>query len=266
MAMKQGELVPQLFNHPEFGSVRIVDNNGEAWFVGKDVAEKLGYADCFGALKKHVDDEDKLVCQIDSAGQRRNATLINEGGVYSLAVRSNMPDAKKFTRWLTHDVAISIRKTGFYATPAKIEEIVRNPEIFIEHLITAYQRVKTERDELQLQIADLKPKADYCDLILQSKEALPVTVIAKDYGMATAAFNELLHRLEIQYKVGKTWVLYQIYAKLGYMKTVTTQLRNGLTATTNYWTQKGRMFIYSTLKKCGILPLIERNAPMATII
>lgn len=93
MAMKVGELpalIPQVFEHEQFGQVRIVDNNGDPWYVGRDVAEKLGYADTFGALKKHVDDEDKLVCQIDSAGQRRNVTLINEGGVYSLTVRSNL--------------------------------------------------------------------------------------------------------------------------------------------------------------------------------
>ena len=266
MAMKVGELVPQIVNHPEFGDVRVIDNNGEPWFVGKDAAEKLGYKDTFAALKQHVDDEDKLVWQITSAGQKRNVTLINEGGLYSLTVRSNMPKAKEFTRWLTHDVAISIRKYGFYATPEKVEEIVRNPEVFIEHLITAYQRVKSERDELQMQLADAKPKADYCALILQSAEALPVTVIAKDYGMAAADFNKLLNKLKIQYKVGKTWVLYQLYAGLGYMKSVTKTLSDTLSVTYNYWTQKGRMFLYSTLKKCGILPIIERDDPQMSLM
>lgn len=267
---KQGELmpiIPQIFEHEQFGKVRIVDNNGEPWFVGKDVAEKLGYADQFGALKKHVDDEDKLVCQIGSAGQRRNVTLINEGGLYSLTVRSNLPKAKEFTRWLTHDVAISIRKHGFYIAPQAELDIkaIINPN-FLRRMADELESRDKQIAELTGQVKDLKPKADYCEKILQSTEALPVTVIAKDYGMGAVQFNELLHKLEIQYKVGKTWVLYQIYAGLGYMKSVTTTLANGLSVTQTRWTQKGRMFLYSILKKAGVLPIIERESPMSTII
>lgn len=265
MAMKRGELVPKAFEHTQFGKVRVVDNNGEPWFVGRDVAEKLGYANPNDALAKHVDDEDKLVSQIAIAGQRRNVTLINEGGLYSLAVRSNMPNAKKFTRWLTHDVAISIRKDGVYMTTEAAEKILYNPD-FIIGLAQQVKDAQAQRDAALAQVALLKPKADYCEKILQSTEALPVTVIAKDYGMAGAAFNELLHKLKIQYKVGKMWVLYQIYAGLGYTKSVTKTLRDGLIVTQNYWTQKGRMFLYSALKKSGVLPTVEREAPMATLL
>ena len=83
--------------------------------------------------------------------------------------------------------------------------------------------------------------------------------------MAPAAFNELLHKLKIQYKVGRTWVLYQLYASLGYTKTVTQTLKNGLVTTMSYWTQKGRMFLYSMLKKENVLPVIERKSPMAIL-
>ena len=105
--------------HPEFGELRTVEIDGEPWFVGKDVAASLGYSDAFGALKKHVDTEDKLVCQIDSAGQRRGATIINESGLYSLILSSKLPSAKEFKHWVTSEVLPSIRKTGGYVNPSQ---------------------------------------------------------------------------------------------------------------------------------------------------
>ena len=110
---------PTVFNHPEFGELRTVEIDGEPWFVGKDVAAALGYSDAFGALKKHVDTEDKLVCQIDSAGQRRGATIINESGLYSLILSSKLPSAKEFKHWVTSEVLPSIRKTGGYVNPSQ---------------------------------------------------------------------------------------------------------------------------------------------------
>lgn len=84
----------QIFNNDEFGRVRVIEIGGEPYFVGADVANALGYKDTFAALKQHVDDEDKLVWQITSAGQKRDATVINESGVYSLILRSNLPKAR----------------------------------------------------------------------------------------------------------------------------------------------------------------------------
>ena len=97
---------PTVFTHPQFGTVRTVEIDNEVWFVGKDVATALGYSDAFGALKKHVDIEDKLVCQIDSAGQRRDATVINESGLYSLILSSKLPSAKEFKHWVTAEVLL----------------------------------------------------------------------------------------------------------------------------------------------------------------
>ena len=268
---KQGELspiIPQIFEHEQFGKVRIGDNNGEPWLVGKDVAEKLGYTNPQKAIRDHVDAEDKRTERIvHPSGGAQETIIINEGGLYSLTVRSNLPKAKEFTRWLTHDVAISIRKHGFYIAPQAELDIkaIINPN-FLRRMADELESRDKQIAELTGQVKDLKPKADYCEKILQSTEALPVTVIAKDYGMGAVQFNELLHKLEIQYKVGKTWVLYQIYAGLGYMKSVTTTLANGLSVTQTRWTQKGRMFLYSILKKAGVLPIIERESPMSTII
>lgn len=103
-----------VFDNVEFGSIRTVAINGEPWFVGRDVAAALGYQDAFGALKKHVDDEDKQNCQNGSFETPRGMTIINESGLYSLVMSSKMPTAKAFKRWVTSEILPSIRKTGGY--------------------------------------------------------------------------------------------------------------------------------------------------------
>lgn len=102
----------EIFNNPEFGDLRCIEKDGEPWFVGKDVAMALKYSDTFGALKKHVETEDKLVCQIDSAGQKRSVTIINESALYSLILSSKLESAKRFKRWVTSEVLPALRKQG----------------------------------------------------------------------------------------------------------------------------------------------------------
>lgn len=109
-----------VFTNPEFGEIRTVVINEEPWFVGKDVATALGYADSFGALKKHVMEEDKQNCQNNSFETPRGMTIINESGLYSLILSSKLPNAKKFKHWVTSEVLPSIRKHGTYMTPAQI--------------------------------------------------------------------------------------------------------------------------------------------------
>ena len=104
----------KLFNNHDFGSIRAVRINGEPWFVGKDVATILGYVDTYGALKNHVDNEDKQNCQHNSFESNRGLMIINESGLYSLILGSKLPNAKKFKRWVTCEVLPSIRKTGNY--------------------------------------------------------------------------------------------------------------------------------------------------------
>lgn len=262
--MEQNLEIVKVFNHAEFGNVRVIGDVENPRFCLADVCKVLELQ--AAAVMRRLDKGVTSSHPLQTAGGIQQVTFINEDGLYDVILDSRKPAAKKFRKWLTSEVIPSIRKTGFYATQEKIEEIVRNPDLFIEQLMSAYKRVKSERDVALAQVASLKPKADYCDLILQSKEALPVTVIAKDYGMSAKAFNNLLHEMNIQFKSGKTWVLYQLYAGLGYVKSVTTVAGNGFVATINYWTQKGRMFLYNILKKANILPLIEREAPMKNLL
>lgn len=107
----------QIFNNPQFGNIRTVTIHGEPWFVGKDIAEALGYTNSRDALTKRVDDEDKGVAKCDTPSGAQTMTIINESGLYSLILSSKLPNAKKFKRWVTSEVLPTIRKTGHYEAP-----------------------------------------------------------------------------------------------------------------------------------------------------
>lgn len=254
----------QVFQNKEFGSVRTVSIDGDAWFVGKDVAEILGYTNASKALDDHVDAEDKLNNESLSSLGQRGGWLINESGLYSLILSSHMPKARAFKHWVTSEVLPSIRKHGMYA----MDEIIANPDLAINALL-ALKEEREKRQQLELtaavqrqQIAEMQPKASYYDLILQNKSTVPVTQIAKDYGLSARAFNELLHTLGVQYRFRKTWLLYQEYAEQGYTQSRTYALDAEKSVMHTYWTQKGRLFLYDLLKSEGILPMIEREVEL----
>lgn len=258
----------KVFENSEFGKVRTVTLNDEPWFVGKDVATALGYADSFGALKKHVDTEDKQNCQNDSFESPRGMTVINESGVYSLIISSKLSTAKKFKRWVTSEVLPSIRKHGVYMTEDAIKKVIAEPD-FIIQLATELKKEQKQNEQLtetcsqqQQVIGELKPKADYVDRILNSKSLVPITAIAKDYGMSGRKMNETLHHLGVIYKIGRQWLLYSQHQNCGYTASETVEITrsNGLSdvVLNTKWTQKGRLFLYNLLKGKGILPAIER--------
>lgn len=120
---------PQIFNF-EQNEVRTVLVNDEPYFVGKDVAEILGYSDSSSAVSKNVDNEDRTTLLLEQAGSnyKSKTTIINESGLYSLILKSKLPSAKKFKRWVTSEVLPAIRKHGGYLTPEKVEEALLNPE------------------------------------------------------------------------------------------------------------------------------------------
>ena len=251
----------QVFNSAEFGSVRTTTVNGEVMFVGKDVADILGYTNTPKAIRDHVDDEDKLTERIVLSGQNREVIFINESGLYSLILSSKMPNAKKFKHWVTAEVLPAIRKNGMYA----IDEILENPDLAIATL-TKLKEEREKRKQLECQtriqrqqIAEMQPKASYYDLILQNKNTVPITQIAKDYGMSGRKFNELLHELGVQYKFRKTWLLYQQYAGHGYTQSHTYAINENRSVMHTCWTQKGRFFLYDLLKRESILPVIEQE-------
>lgn len=113
----------QIFNNPEFGEIRTIDQNGEPWFVGKDVATALGYKDTVNAIKSHVDEQDKRGWQITTPSGEQRGTIINESGLYSLCFSSKLEGAVKFKRWVTSEVLPQIRKTGSYMLPKMTKEM-----------------------------------------------------------------------------------------------------------------------------------------------
>lgn len=119
----------QIFKSPDFGQVRTIQQNGEPWFIGKDVAEILGYKKPENAIAVHVDDEDKTTTLIQGTGSnyKSNAVIINESGLYSLILSSKMPKAKEFKRWVTSEVIPAIRKTGKYEAMAQAVPINDEP-------------------------------------------------------------------------------------------------------------------------------------------
>ncbi|UXS22576.1 phage antirepressor [Staphylococcus delphini] len=246
----------QIFNFEEL-PVRTLTVDDEPYFVGNDVAQILGYEDYRGAINKKVDAEDKLRSQIDYAGQKRNVTLINESGLYSLIFSSKLESAKRFKRWVTSEVLPAIRKHGIYATDSVIEQTIQNPD-YIIHVLTEFKKEREGRLVAEQQVKELQPKATYYDLILQNKSLLSVTKIAKDYGMSARGLNKLLHELGVQYKQGDIWLLYAKYQDNGYTHTSTYPLDEERSKVTTKWTQKGRLFIYDLLKRKDILPTIEQ--------
>ena len=168
----------KIFNNPDFGNIRATIINNEPFFVGKDVAEVLGYSNSRKALSDHVDQEDKGVTICDTLGGKQEMTVINESGVYALVFSSKLPNAKQFKRWVTSEVLPTIRKHGAYATPATIESIIADPDNGIK-LLTALKEEQEKRKALQTQIAEQKPKVIFAEAVSASKTSILIGDLAK---------------------------------------------------------------------------------------
>ncbi len=168
----------QIFENADFGSVRTLMINDAPYFVGKDVAEILGYTNSSKALADHVDDEDKLNNESLSSLGQRGGWLINESGLYSLILSSKMPNAKKFKHWVTAEVLPSIRKHGAYMTPETLEQAILNPDTMIQ-LCTALKEEREKRTVLEHQAEKDKPKVLFADAVTASHTSILVGELAK---------------------------------------------------------------------------------------
>ncbi|WP_436632848.1 phage antirepressor [Latilactobacillus sakei] len=164
----------QLFNF-NGNQVRTVLIENEPYFVGKDVADILGYERSDNAIRNRVDTEDKLTHHISASGQRRNMYIINESGLYSLILSSKLPAAKEFKRWVTKEVLPSIRKKGAYLTDQKAFDVTHNPNALGDLLLQAGEQLKRK----DLQITEMKPKALFADAVAVSHSSILIGELAK---------------------------------------------------------------------------------------
>lgn len=164
----------QVFNF-EGNQVRTIEINSEHWFVGKDVAQALGYNQTAQAIRKHVDEEDKGVFEMNTPGGKQQPTIINESGLYSLILSSKLPSAKRFKRWVTSEVLPAIRRHGAYMTDQKAFDVVNNKSGLIDLLQQAADQLKAK----DIQIEEMKPKALFADSVSASDSTILIRELAK---------------------------------------------------------------------------------------
>lgn len=206
----------KIFENPEFGRVRTISVDGEPWFVGKDVAEALGYERADNAIRNHVEEDDKLMHQISASGQNRGMYIINESGLYSLIMSSKLPNAKKFKRWVTSEVLPEIRKTGRYSiqadTPSyQITDPIERAKKWIEE--------EQERQKLLSENSEMKPKAEFFDDVMDSKTAIDMASVAKVLNMGIGR-NKLFQFMRDKKVLQANNRPYQTYIDRGYFRCV----------------------------------------------
>lgn len=189
-----------VFKNGQFGEVRVLEMNGEPWFVGKDVAEILGYSNTRKALADHVDEDDKMdgVTIRDSIGREQTPVCINESGLYSLILSSKLPTARQFKRWVTSEVLPAIRRHGAYLTPDTLEEAILNPDTMIK-LCTALKDEQDRRKALEAANSALtvknqimQPKAEYFDELVDRNLLTNFRDTAKELGIKQNVFVSFL--------------------------------------------------------------------------
>lgn len=249
--------------------VRAIAIDGEPWFVGKDVAEALGYKNQRDAIKKQVEIEDKRPnVAIYDGRQNRKMTIINESGMYSLILSSTLPSAKKFKKWVTNEVLPSIRKNGGYIYG---QENMSEDELLSRALILANSKIlslESKNEKLEEEKQDV---TFLSELFVGSKDRWLTTEIANYYGMSAVKFNKLLFMIGLQDKVDGVWEVNEEYKKEG-LKFMITTSKNMYenkkivsVAKFNAWTKDGVKLIYNELKEHGVLPVIEQTEDSITL-
>lgn len=249
--------------------VRAIAIDGEPWFVGKDVAEALGYKNQRDAIKKQVEVEDKRPnVAIYDGRQNRKMTIINESGMYSLILSSTLPSAKKFKKWVTSEVLPSIRKNGGYIYG---QENMSEDELLSRALILANSKIlslESKNEKLEEEKQDV---TFLSELFVGSKDRWLTTEIANYYGMSAVKFNKLLFMIGLQDKVDGVWEVNEEYKKEG-LKFMITTSKNMYenkkivsVAKFNAWTKDGVKLIYNELKEHGVLPVIEQTEDSITL-
>lgn len=250
----------KLFENKEFGKLEVLIENGKEYFPAIEVAKILGYSNPNDAIIRHCKNSGVVFHEVTIntglANRIVNKKFIDEGNLYRLIVKSKLPQAEKFEKWVFEEVLPTIRKTGMYFTDNIWDSIMENP-MELGKMIIEYGKVREENKKLNITLEEQKPVIEFTDNVLSSENVVTTTVIAKQYGMSARKFNKLLNELGIQYKVGKVWVLYSKYENKGYTKVITQLDNNNEPRELTKWTQKGRKFLYEVLRNEDIVPINE---------
>ena len=200
----------QIFNSDEFGTIRIKTIDGEPWFVAKDVADKLGYAQTSNMMKR-IDEEDSKSSILD--GMNMKSSLINESGLYSAIIGSKLNSAKRFKHWVTSEVLPSIRKNGGYI--ANQENLT--PEQIVANALIVAQNIISQKDK---QIEEMRPKADFFDAVADSKTAISMNEVSKVLGIKGLGRNNLFEFLRDNAILDRWNVPYQKYIDCGWFRVI----------------------------------------------
>jgi len=248
----------QVFENKEFGKIEVFMVDGSPYFPAVECAKILGYKNPHDAVLKHCGGDGLAKREvIDSLGRTQEMKYISEGNLYRLIIRSKLPAAVRFEAWVCDIVLPSIRKHGAYITDDTLRRM-REDSAFAEELLKRLNDERAKNESLLNFIDKQAPKVRYCDAILQCAGPVQVSVIAKDYGMTAVAFNKLLHKLGVQYKVGGTWLLYKDFVGKGFTVTKTYSIDGIVASVHTCWTQKGRAWLYDVLGMFNILPEAEK--------
>lgn len=167
----------QIFKNEQFGEVRTIAKDGEPWFVANDICKVLGHTNSRVAVAS-LDEDEKGVSKVYTLGGEQQMTVVNEAGMYQLVIRSNLPAAKAFKRWITHEVIPTIRRHGAYATETTIESIIADPESGIR-LLQALKAEQERRREAEAIAEAQRPKALFADAVAASDNSILVGELAK---------------------------------------------------------------------------------------
>lgn len=259
-----------VFENEKFGKLEVLVENGKEYFPATEIAKILGYSNPQKAIRDHCrEDGCTIRSVIDRLGRTQEKKFINEGNLYRLIAKSNLPQAEVFESWVFDEVLPTIRKTGMYITDNVWDTIINDPEKLGEVLIN-YGKVKRELEQLeeenQIQkqlIAEYKPIKEYVDTILSSEDTMTITQIAADYGLSAYELNKTLNEQRVIRKVGGQWILYAEHMNKGYNKseTITVKRKNGTekVVPNTKWTQKGRLFVHNLLETLGIKANMDRE-------
>lgn len=222
----------KIFENPEFGKVRTIVIDDEPWFVGKDVADILGYQNGSRDINRHVDEDDRQNYQNGTFESPRGMTVINESGLYSLILSSKLPTAKKFKHWVTSEVLPSIRKTGSYNLPD-----FNNPAEAARAWANEYEA----KQKLLTENKVMKPKAEYFDCLVDRNLLTNFRTTAKEFHMKQKQFINWLMENKFVYRDQKGSLQpYSEYADYFHVKDVKSTAGNNWTGTQTLITPKGK--------------------------